>query len=111
MELRGSASTRLSAAPGLPKGAFHVFCSHDWRAAAHVPLMSHSSLCSSPRACAAGDALRRRGNEDELGRDNHATVSRINEGLKARGLVTWCGCGSLGRADYLKAAGAVRTGD
>ena len=26
---------------------------------------------------------------DSLGRDNHARVGRVNEGLKARGLVTW----------------------
>lgn len=29
------------------------------------------------------------GTQDELGRDNHQTVSRINTGLKKRGLQTW----------------------
>lgn len=29
------------------------------------------------------------GKEDELKRDNHQTVSRVNAGLKKRGLLTW----------------------
>ena len=48
MEPRGGASPRLSAAPSLPKGAFHVFCTHDWRAAAHFRLIFHSFFPSAP---------------------------------------------------------------
>ena len=44
----------------LPPGCdYHVFLTHDW------------------------------GNCDELGRNNHATVSLVNQGLKRRGLVPW----------------------
>lgn len=46
--------------PPLPRGKeHHVFLTHDW-----------------------GDA-------DELGRNNHESVARINAGLQARGLETW----------------------
>ena len=53
-------SRALPPPPPLPEGCqYHVFLTHDW------------------------------GEADELGRNNHATVARVNAGLKERGLVTW----------------------
>jgi hypothetical protein len=60
-----------------PPRSFHVFLTHDW------------------------------GDKDELGRNNHDTVSRINEALKSRGLVTWFDSDRMARTPSLLASAAA----
>lgn len=60
---------------------------------AFLPANSHSVLLivaqATLLACDAIQCLCTDWGADEVGRDNHAIVSRVNEGLKKRGLHTW----------------------
>ena len=101
---------QLRPAPSIKEGKYHVFLTHG---AGRAALLERGS-CSMVNSLKGGETglpwpsrtLLRRGmhrssnaatashpadwgNADELGRNNHDTVTAVNEALKKRGLVTW----------------------